>query len=166
MPFLECRFWSVLFGILPIFTRFWESLGLQKLQKIAKILVWTTFGTPLGSQNEFASILKQFLEIWDGFSNDFLGNFQIFSTDWWEEFNYEAFSIIWEIQPLRTSLWWLGRRGADQWMDGWMDGWRRPNHMRSQIGGPKATRPVSLQRLAGEFHSVAKHGPNTNFCDF
>ena len=41
-------------------------------------------------------------------------------------------------------------------MDGWMDGWRRPNHMRSQIGGPKAMGPVNLRRLAGEFHSVAK----------
>ena len=53
---------------------------------------------------------------------------------------------------LQTLLWWLGRRGADQWMDGW----RRPNHMRSQIGGPKAMRPVSFRRLAGDFHSVAK----------
>ena len=33
---------------------------------------------------------------------------------------------------------------------------RRPNHMRSQIGGPKAMRPVSLRRLPGDFHSVAK----------
>ena len=41
-------------------------------------------------------------------------------------------------------------------MDGWMDGWRRPNHMRSQIGGPKAMRPVALRRLPGDFHSVAK----------
>ena len=41
-------------------------------------------------------------------------------------------------------------------MDGWMDGWRRPNHMRSQIGGPKAMRPVGFRRLAGELHSVAK----------
>ena len=28
--------------------------------------------------------------------------------------------------------------------------------MRSQIGGPKAMRPVALRRLAGGFHSVAK----------
>ena len=42
------------------------------------------------------------------------------------------------------------------WMDGWMDGWRRPNHMRSQIGGPKAMPPVNLRRLAGDLHSVAK----------
>ena len=33
---------------------------------------------------------------------------------------------------------------------------RRPNHMRSQIGGPKAMRPVDAQRFAGGFHSVAK----------
>ena len=33
---------------------------------------------------------------------------------------------------------------------------RRPNHMRSQIGGPKAMRPVALRRLPGDFHSVAK----------
>ena len=33
---------------------------------------------------------------------------------------------------------------------------RKPNHMRSQIGGPKAMRPVELRRLAGELHSVAK----------
>ena len=41
-------------------------------------------------------------------------------------------------------------------MDGWMDGWRRPNHMRSQIGGPKAMRPVAFRRLPGGFHSVGK----------
>ena len=41
-------------------------------------------------------------------------------------------------------------------MDGWMDGWRRPNHMRSQIDGPKAMGPVSLRRLPGDLHSVAK----------
>ena len=35
---------------------------------------------------------------------------------------------------------------------------RRPNHMPSQIGGPKAMRPVSLRRLPGELHSVAKQG--------
>ena len=33
---------------------------------------------------------------------------------------------------------------------------RRPNHMRSQIGGPKAMRPVGFRRLAGDLHSVAK----------
>ena len=33
---------------------------------------------------------------------------------------------------------------------------RRPNHMRSQIGGPKAMPPVALRRLPGDFHSVAK----------
>ena len=33
---------------------------------------------------------------------------------------------------------------------------RRPNHMRSQIGGPKAMPPVNLRRLPGGFHSVAK----------
>ena len=33
---------------------------------------------------------------------------------------------------------------------------RRPNHMRSQIGSPKAMPPVDLRRLAGGFHSVAK----------
>ena len=37
-----------------------------------------------------------------------------------------------------------------------MDGWRRPNHMRSQIGGPKAMPPVDLRRFPGEIHSVAK----------
>ena len=33
---------------------------------------------------------------------------------------------------------------------------RRPNHMRSHIGNPKAMRPVNFRRLRGEFHSVAK----------
>ena len=33
---------------------------------------------------------------------------------------------------------------------------RRPNHMPSQIGGPKGMSPVALRRLAGGFHSVAK----------
>ena len=33
---------------------------------------------------------------------------------------------------------------------------RRPNHMRSQIGRPKAMPPVNLRRLAGGLHSVAK----------
>ena len=37
-----------------------------------------------------------------------------------------------------------------------MDGWRRPNHMRSQIGGPKAMRPVGFRRVPSEVHSVAK----------
>ena len=37
-----------------------------------------------------------------------------------------------------------------------MDGWRRPNHMRSQIGSPKAMRPVNFRRGVREFHSVAK----------
>ena len=45
-----------------------------------------------------------------------------------------------------------------------MDGWRRPNHMRSQIGGPKAMLPVNFRRLAGGFHSVAKQASfETNF---
>ena len=37
---------------------------------------------------------------------------------------------------------------------------RRPNHMRSQIGGPKAMWPVNLRRFAGELHSVAKQAPS------
>ena len=37
-----------------------------------------------------------------------------------------------------------------------MDGWRRPNHMLSQIGRPKAMPPVNFRRLPGGFHSVAK----------
>ena len=41
-------------------------------------------------------------------------------------------------------------------MDGWMDGWRRPNHMRSLFGRPKAMAPVNFRRLPGDFHSVAK----------
>ena len=44
----------------------------------------------------------------------------------------------------------------DGWREGGMDGWRKPNHMRSQIGGPKIMRPVALRRLWGDFHSVAK----------
>ena len=38
---------------------------------------------------------------------------------------------------------------------------RRPNHMRSQIGNPKAMRPVDFRRLAGGIHNVAKQG---SFC--
>ena len=37
-----------------------------------------------------------------------------------------------------------------------MDGWRSPNHMRSQIGGPKVMRPVDFRRFLGNFHSVPK----------
>ena len=33
---------------------------------------------------------------------------------------------------------------------------RRPNHMRSLFGNPKAMAPVDFRRLAGELHSVAK----------
>ena len=33
---------------------------------------------------------------------------------------------------------------------------RRPNHMPSQIGGPKAMGPVDFRRLPGDFHSFAK----------
>ena len=44
----------------------------------------------------------------------------------------------------------------DGWMDGRMDGWRRPNHMRSQIGRPKAMTPVELRRFPRGLHSVAK----------
>ena len=33
---------------------------------------------------------------------------------------------------------------------------RRPNHMRSQIGRPKAMPPVNFRRLWGDLHSVAK----------
>ena len=36
---------------------------------------------------------------------------------------------------------------------------RRPNHLRSQIGSPKVVRPVSLRRLPGDLHSVAKQAP-------
>ena len=42
-----------------------------------------------------------------------------------------------------------------------MDGWRKPNHMRSQIGGPKAMRPVNLRRLPAKIHNVAKQA---SFC--
>ena len=42
------------------------------------------------------------------------------------------------------------------WMDKQMDGLRRPNHMRSQICGPKAMPPVNFRQLPGEVHSVAK----------
>ena len=38
---------------------------------------------------------------------------------------------------------------------------RRPNHMRSQIGGPKIMGPVNFRRLPGGFHSVAKQA---SFC--
>ena len=33
---------------------------------------------------------------------------------------------------------------------------RRPNHMRSLFGNPKAMAPVNFRRLAGDLHSVAK----------
>ena len=33
---------------------------------------------------------------------------------------------------------------------------RRPNHMHSHIGSPKAMPPVNFRRAWGEFHSVAK----------
>ena len=33
---------------------------------------------------------------------------------------------------------------------------RRPNHMRSLFGNPKAMAPVDLRRLPGDLHSVAK----------
>ena len=33
---------------------------------------------------------------------------------------------------------------------------RKPNHMRSQIGGPKAMTPVNFRRFPGGLHSVAK----------
>ena len=37
-----------------------------------------------------------------------------------------------------------------------MDGWRRPNHMRSQMDGLQTPTPVTLRRVAGDFHSVAR----------
>ena len=44
----------------------------------------------------------------------------------------------------------------DRSLDRTIDCLRRPNHMRSQIGGPKAMPPVGLRRLPGELHSIAK----------
>ena len=43
---------------------------------------------------------------------------------------------------------------------------RRPNHMPSLIGRPKAMTPVALRRLAGGAHSVAKQASSKThfFC--
>ena len=48
---------------------------------------------------------------------------------------------------------------------------RRPNHMRSLFGNPKAMPPVNLRRLAGELHSLATQASFnvafwSNFCGF
>ena len=62
MPFLECWFWSVLFGILPIFTRFWASLGLQKIAKNRKNScldhVWNAFGISKRFCVDFEAIFR------------------------------------------------------------------------------------------------------------
>ena len=79
MPFLECRFWSVLFGILPIFTRFWESLGVQKIAKNRKNScldhVWNAFGISKRFCVDFEAIFKDlgwiFKRLFRKFSNFF-----------------------------------------------------------------------------------------------
>ena len=85
-------------------------------------------------------MLEQFREIWDGFWEDFgmifahlLAGFQGTSIS-------ETFQVEGLISMIRAT------RGRS----------RRPNHMRSQIGRPKAMAPVKLRRLASGFHSVAK----------
>ena len=62
-------------------------------------------------------------------------------------------------QQLQNLCWWLGRRGADQWMDGWMDGWSRPNHMPSRLDALQTPTPVDSRRFPNSLHGVAKQAP-------
>ena len=96
---------------------FWSAWALQKFEKIEKNRIFNVlsfegwFWEGSGTVWEwffdgFGLILKGFgIDFWS-----FLGGFGRISNDY----------KLWRLQNL---LWWLGRRGADQWMDGWMNGW-------------------------------------------
>ena len=75
--------------------------------------------------------------------------FDIPLSSWWPQC-----TVMTSRRPVPNATW-TGTRSRS----------RRPNHMRSQIGSPKAMRPVDLRRLAGGLHSVAKQAFfNIAFC--
>ena len=99
-------------GFFENLAKFWKAWALQKFEKIAKKRIsnvlsfegwfWEGSGTVWEwFFDGFGLILKGFgIDFWS-----FVGGFGGISDDY----------KLWRLQNL---LWWLGQRGADQWMDG------------------------------------------------
>ena len=85
-------------------------------------------------------MLEQFREIWDGFWEDF----GMIFANFFEGLEGTSISETFQVEGLISMI--RATRGTS----------RRPNHMRSQIGRPKALAPVNFRRLWGDSHSVAK----------
>ena len=102
------RLFSDFFRLFAILAWFWEALGPPKINKELKNSClgrfWSAFSFEGG--------------LWGGFGRIF--------GDFWMDIGSIIGKILGWLSNdykhcrLQNLLWWLGRRGADQWMDGWM----------------------------------------------
>ena len=144
--FFQYRFLSVFFpdfdDLGSIFGGLGPSKNLKKLRKIDSNLVsgriWNAFEISIRCWSNLGRFGMDFGRILEWFLLFFFAGLEGTSIS-------ETFQVEGLISMIRAT------RGRS----------RRPNHMRSQIGRPKAMAPVDFRRLARGFHSVAKQA---SFC--
>ena len=103
--------------ILSVFGRFGLHFGGQKTSQNHKFSKKWKFQGVFWSTIAFELLFKRILKPLD------------FNVGWFSSFQevFLGFAVAFAetcvgLFRLQNLLYWLGRRGADQWMDGWMDG--------------------------------------------